>query len=94
MKTDRKKPGVAFWATVVVVCLPLLYVLSVGPACWVATHTDLFGNGDLPVIYRPIGWLCYHSEVAEKVIFAYARLWMKRNESVDVQTRDGYWMGI
>jgi hypothetical protein len=26
--TDRKKPGVAFWATVVVVSLPLLYVAS------------------------------------------------------------------
>jgi hypothetical protein len=32
--TDRKKPGVAFWETVVVVSIPLLYVLSFGPACW------------------------------------------------------------
>jgi hypothetical protein len=28
---DRKKPGVAFWATVVVVVGPLLYLLSIGP---------------------------------------------------------------
>jgi hypothetical protein len=29
--TDRKKPGVVFWAAVVVVCLPALYVASFGP---------------------------------------------------------------
>jgi hypothetical protein len=28
--TDRKKPGVAFWATVVVVGLPVLYMLGIG----------------------------------------------------------------
>ncbi len=32
---DRKKPGVAFWATVVVVVV-LVYPLSFGPACWLA----------------------------------------------------------
>jgi hypothetical protein len=31
--TDRKKPGVAFWATVGLVVV-LLYVASFGPACW------------------------------------------------------------
>jgi hypothetical protein len=36
--TDRKKPGVAFWATVVVVGLPLLYVLSFGPVCWITSR--------------------------------------------------------
>jgi hypothetical protein len=33
--TDRKKPGVGFWATVVVVVV-LLYPISFGPACWSA----------------------------------------------------------
>jgi hypothetical protein len=35
--TDRKKPGVAFWATVVVVAaltVPVLYVLTLGPIIW------------------------------------------------------------
>ena len=30
--TDRKKPGVAFWATVVVVVVLVAYPLSFGPA--------------------------------------------------------------
>jgi hypothetical protein len=34
MTTSRAKPGMAFWATVVLVVVPLLYVLSFGPACW------------------------------------------------------------
>jgi hypothetical protein len=33
MPPDRKKPGVAFWATVVVV-VALAYPLSSGPAVW------------------------------------------------------------
>src|SRR5262245_35770478 len=33
MIPDRSKPGVAFWATVVVV-VALVYVVSIGPAAW------------------------------------------------------------
>src|SRR6516165_8044831 len=38
MTTDRKKPGVAFWATVVVVCLPALYV---GAYCWMVEPLEI-----------------------------------------------------
>jgi hypothetical protein len=33
--TDRKKPGVAFWATVALVVVLVAYPLSFGPACWI-----------------------------------------------------------
>jgi hypothetical protein len=91
--TDRKKPGLTFWATAVSVML-MAYPLSFGPVCWLGTHADLFEDDDLPVIYRPIGWLCYHSEVVEKGMFAYARLGMKRNKSLNIPIEDGYWMGL
>jgi hypothetical protein len=55
MSDDRKKPGVAFWASVAVVCLPLLYVLSFGPACWITSRVN-FGARSISVIYRPIAW--------------------------------------
>lgn len=53
--TDRKKPGAAFWVTVVVVIL-LMYPGSFGPACW------LVGWGVLPTsatakVYYPLIWL-------------------------------------
>jgi hypothetical protein len=40
--TDRKKPGVAFWATVVAVAGLVLYPLSHGPwiAIYIATHAN------------------------------------------------------
>ena len=41
--TDRKKPGVAFWATVGLVVLFLGYPLSFGPACW------WFSTAEMPV---------------------------------------------
>jgi hypothetical protein len=40
MPFDRKKPGVAFWATVVVV-VAMLYLLSFGPFVWLYTRHQL-----------------------------------------------------
>jgi hypothetical protein len=39
--TDRKKPGVAFWATVVVVVALVGYPLSFGPFLWASYSFDL-----------------------------------------------------
>ena len=59
--TSRKKPGLAFWATVVaVVALVVAYPLSFGPACWWLKDSEL-DNGVVvniaPNVYWPIGWL-------------------------------------
>jgi len=53
MTTDRKKPGVAFWATVGLVVVLVGYPLSFGPACWF-NHATGYGASTIPVIYRPI----------------------------------------
>src|SRR5262245_58182549 len=52
MTSGRNTPSAAFWATVVVVGV-LLYPLSFGPACWVASRTGC-GSRLLPKIYGPI----------------------------------------
>jgi hypothetical protein len=51
--TDRKKPGVAFWATVVVVVVLMAYPLSFGPACWLVSHADL-NEQVVNIPYRPV----------------------------------------
>jgi hypothetical protein len=50
--TNRKKPGVAFWATVVVVVI-VAYAASVGPVYWIASRipaTNTAAGGR--VLYR------------------------------------------
>src|SRR5436190_14665700 len=51
--TDRKKPGVAFWATVGIVVVLVGYPLSFGPACWITSRTDV-GVSSLPIVYLPL----------------------------------------
>jgi len=35
MSDDRKKPDAAFWTTVVLFAVLVVYPLSYGPACWI-----------------------------------------------------------
>jgi hypothetical protein len=53
MTSDRKQPGVAFWATVMVVTLLVAYPLSFGPACWITSHAGSMADV-IPVAYRPM----------------------------------------
>lgn len=52
MTPSHKNPGLAFWATVALVVV-LLYVASIGPACWIVSRTGI-GQKALPAIYRPV----------------------------------------
>jgi len=56
MTSDRKKPGVAFWATVVVAVALVAYPLSFGPACWRYPTGILHAKVDaaLRTIYSPL----------------------------------------
>jgi hypothetical protein len=59
--TDRKKPGVAFWATVVVVVVLMAYPLSFGPACWWfcsnCSDAEFSHVPEASVLYLPFGWI-------------------------------------
>ena len=70
--TDRKKPGVAFWAPVVLVVL-VLYVASIGPACWVSSRTNI-GAATVSFVYRPLTWEMAQSERVADAVSWYARL--------------------
>ena len=53
MTPDRKKSGMAFWATVVGVVVLVGYPLSLGPACWLSAN--LRPSGDVfNVVYCPV----------------------------------------
>jgi hypothetical protein len=53
--TDGRKPGVAFWATVALVVVLVVYPLSFGPACWINGRTGV-GTNAISIVYRPIIW--------------------------------------
>ena len=75
--TNRKKPGVAFWATVVVVVV-LLYVTSFGPARWILPHTDLpeWTCETICALYRPVIWIEKHGPAPiRNAVSWYAMLW-------------------
>jgi len=57
--TSGKKPGVAFWATMVVVFGLLAYPLSWGPACWILwrTGTPPWAVQCYQRIYGPLLWI-------------------------------------
>jgi hypothetical protein len=52
MPSDRRQPGVAFWATVVMVVVLVAYPLSFGPWCWLTCRTTVGAQG-VPSLYRP-----------------------------------------
>jgi hypothetical protein len=71
MSNDRKKPGVAFWATVALFVVLAAYPLSFGPACWwfsteeqpgwprfgVVFTVTTMNYKYAPPAYWPIGWM-------------------------------------
>jgi hypothetical protein len=84
--SDRKKTGVWLWIAPLLIGLPILYVASFGPACWAVSRIDQFDR-ELPIIYQPIGWLCFGYDappLLEECMAKYARLGMESSEVVDV----------
>jgi hypothetical protein len=67
MTPDRKKPGVAFWLTVVVVTALLAYPLSLGPAIWL-TARGYFRDSTVQSFYMPVLWSAVQAESLENVV--------------------------
>jgi len=80
MSEDRKQPGVAFWASVVVVVLLVLYTLSVGPFEWTRRH-GMYSEGPteeiLCAFYHPLTLLCniFPNSIGPALVW-YVGLWI------------------
>ena len=71
---ERRFPTLAVVLCVVIV-LPVIYVLSYGPALWLATHAYLSGDS-FNFVYCPIEWSCRHSVTVSAFIGWYESLWV------------------
>jgi len=77
MTADRKKPGVAFWGTVVLVALLVMYPVSWGPACRLRFH-DRCPTWAITIydhVYAPIFFINRNSTTAYAVAHWYLWLW-------------------
>lgn len=84
MISSRKKPGMAFWATVVVVVVPM-YPVSFGPVRWLVARDKLPRRATTPVnlFFRPLNW--FHENAPEPVARSlewYARLWDAEDKTI------------
>jgi hypothetical protein len=82
MDDDRKKPGVAFWATVVVVVVLVLYPLSIGPAYFFAFRifslpkvNEYRATRAVELAYLPVWWAAGATH-SVKPVSAYIHWWI------------------
>jgi hypothetical protein len=70
MSGERKAP-LWPWIVTLLIGLPVLYVLSFGPACWITSRTHV-GASALPTVYRPITWVMWRDERVMEAMNSYA----------------------
>ena len=82
--TDHKKPGVAFWATVVVVVALVVYPLSAGPVVWLEIHV-LPRSTRMAVrrFYLPLESLLSHSKFAQDMAARYILIWVDPEDFIE-----------
>ncbi len=73
MTSDRKQPGVAFWASVVVVVALVAYALSFGPACWITSRTN-FGASAIASAFWPMTVASSRCERIGHALTSYAEI--------------------
>jgi hypothetical protein len=78
MTSDRKKPGVAFWATVVAVVVLVAYPLSWGPV-WCLCWTKFPSAWRMPAVllYAPLVWVIDNGpDWLGELFLSYEELWL------------------
>ena len=73
-KHERRFPTLAVVLCVVIV-LPMIYVLSYGPASWLVQHSYM-SIRVFTVAYWPVNWICSHNEMASAIVEWYELLWV------------------
>jgi hypothetical protein len=97
MSDEGRKPGWP-WIAAVLIGLPMLYVASFGPACWIVARPGRIGEESRIInsVYWPIGWLadCPVSEypkwpLTSRVIYWYAGLFIPEKSDLMVDAGEG-----
>ena len=75
MTLDRKHPSAAFWATMVVVVMLVVYPLSCGPICGLSLRTGIPPWKRVCVFYLPIKWVAEKTAPTKRALIWWLHLW-------------------
>src|SRR5262245_57986333 len=79
-----------FWVAVALLT-PVLYVLSVGPSCWLDRNTRSYRFSEfMDLAYRPLWLACLPSDSATRLLLCYAWIWGPRSGVGPIPTPPGY----
>jgi len=71
----RGGSGCGIWLVLVLLFLPVLYVLGLGPAAWLAKHYPAAEN-TLGILYFPLMFLAKNCSPIESGLLWYTKLWV------------------
>ena len=89
--SDERKP-VWPWIVAPLIGLPVLYVVSFGPACWMGERMNA-GVHAVSIVYRPIIRFTHKSSHARRVALRYASLGMTNGRSPVIVNDEIDWSG-
>jgi len=80
--SEERKRAVCPWIAALLIGLPVLYVSSFGPACWMASYRIVPPRATA-VIYRPILSIWWHGSPRQMAVVEwYARLGQKEHVNI------------
>ena len=83
----KAKPGGWFWWTTLF-AIPLLYVASFGPACWIVSRT-VVGHAAFRLAYRPLDSIAWHGPYqVRQALQWYGDLAIPKNRNVVLGLND------
>jgi len=85
--SDDRKP-VWPWIVVLLIGLPVMYLASFGPACWVSLRTDAWGRL-VGAVYYPVFWMAFEKGVATPPTFWYLSVGTSAGTRPVIESTDG-----
>jgi hypothetical protein len=74
-ESKRERAPIAVVLIVLLVVLPCVYVLSIGPAWWLVINDHDTWRGAFDLLYEPVFVLCRHSSTVELLVLQYLNWW-------------------
>ena len=90
MTDELKKAGVCSWIAGLLIGLPVLYVASFGPACWINRGTTVGGKA-MWTVYYPILFAANRSTFTDDALHWYARLGALESQAPVFRNRELIW---